>query len=200
MARISSTAPPQPSFPHVMQYASNPPPTHYICRAMALADLVLTGTNFQIFCQCCAVRASEEEIEPVTGCPARQPRQPEAALPALLEAGSVAVLAAGADPRRHDAIDVQGGAEGEASVSPRDKLELLWKTQRGQYCRRMNDPVQWLSGCRYRNSFSCVYETLETLNVQEIAHGSGSQCFWVCDHSRSSNTHLRPLVRSRLLE
>lgn len=64
---------------------------------------------------------------PVAGDPTGQPAQPEAALPALLEAGGVAVLAARADPGRHHAVNVQGGAEGETSVPLRHKLELLWK-------------------------------------------------------------------------
>lgn len=67
----------------------------------------------------------ETTIEPVTGYPTSQPNQPEAALPALLEAGSIAVLAARTEPGHHDAVNIQGDAERETSVSLRDKLELL---------------------------------------------------------------------------
>lgn len=63
----------------------------------------------------------------MTGCPTSQPRQAEAALPALLKTRSVAVLAAGADPGYSHAVHVQGDTEGEASVSLRKKLELLWR-------------------------------------------------------------------------
>lgn len=67
---------------------------------------------------------------PVAGDPAGQPGQPEAALPALLEARSVTVLAAGADPGHRQAVHIQGHTEGEASVSLGDKLEPLWETHR----------------------------------------------------------------------
>lgn len=67
----------------------------------------------------------ETTIEPVTGYPTSQPNQPEAALPALLKAGGIAVLAARTEPGHHDAVNVQGDAERETSVSLRDKLELL---------------------------------------------------------------------------
>lgn len=70
----------------------------------------------------------EFEIWPVAGQPTSQPGQSEAALPALLEAGSVAVLAAGTDSGHHDAVNVQRSTEGEASVPLRDELELLWET------------------------------------------------------------------------
>lgn len=69
----------------------------------------------------------------MTGCPTSQPRQAEAALPALLKTWSVAVLAAGADPGYDDAVHVQGDTEGETSVSLRNKLELLWKVKTGCY-------------------------------------------------------------------
>lgn len=67
----------------------------------------------------------ETTMEPVTGDPTGQPNQPKAALPALLKAGSIAVLAAGTEPGRHDATNVQGDAERETSVPLGDKLELL---------------------------------------------------------------------------
>lgn len=63
----------------------------------------------------------------MTGHPTSQPRQAEAALPALLKTRSVAILAAGADPGHNDAIHIQGDAEGEASVSLRNKLKLPWR-------------------------------------------------------------------------
>lgn len=63
----------------------------------------------------------------MTGHPTSQPRQAEAALPALLKARSVAVLAAGADPGHNHAVHIQGDTEGETSVSLRNKLELLWR-------------------------------------------------------------------------
>ena len=54
-----------------------------------------------------------------------EPGQPEAAPLALLEARGVAVLAAGADPGGHQAVDVHGGAEGVPPVSLGQELELL---------------------------------------------------------------------------
>lgn len=67
----------------------------------------------------------ETTMEPDTGDPTSQPNQPEAALPALLKARGIAVLAAGTEPGHHDAIKVQGDAERETSVPLRDELELL---------------------------------------------------------------------------
>lgn len=87
---------------------------------------VLTfGIKFSFFCQCHAVCLSEDVILPVAGYPTSQPSQSEAALPALLEARSVAVLTAGTDPGHHDAIDIKGSTEWVTSMSLRQKLELL---------------------------------------------------------------------------
>lgn len=73
----------------------------------------------------CALVFIYSGIGPATGDPSGQPGQPEAAPPALLEAGSVTVLAAGADSGHHQTVDVQRRTEGETSVSLRDKLEPL---------------------------------------------------------------------------
>lgn len=62
---------------------------------------------------------------PVAGRPTSQPSQSEAALPALLKAGSIAVLTAGADSGHHDAVNVYGGTEGVTDVPLRHKLELF---------------------------------------------------------------------------
>lgn len=85
---------------------------------------------FSIICQASTHQVPEDGTWPVTGYPTSQPSQSEAAPSALLEAGSVAVLTAGAEPGHHDAVNVQRDAKRISSVSLRHKLELLLKTQR----------------------------------------------------------------------
>lgn len=106
-------------------------------RSVAGRSCVCVGDSYiwtQEVCLCvsptsfkCSGRLYRKPL-PVTGDPTSQPNQSEAALPALLEAGGVAILTARTEPGRHQSINGQGDAEWETSVSLRDKLELLWNT------------------------------------------------------------------------